>query len=114
MRRRNKKLVKFLQPKNAVMVLNEMIGNTTYTLSENAEQMNNSSLFKASVLVDGIEHFGYGNSKMAAKSAAAETAIKSLILKKLKSTGQTTHSIVGTVSVLELFDLCFTISFGLG
>lgn len=98
MRRRNKRLVKFLQPKNSVMVLNEMVGNSTYTLSENTEQANNGLQFKASVFVDGIEHYGYGKSKMAAKAAAAETAIRYLVLKKLKSVGQTTNSIIGKAS----------------
>lgn len=78
------------------MVLNEMIGNSTYTLSENADEINGLQ-FKASVLVDGIEHYGYGKSKMGAKASAAETAIKYLVLKKLKSAGQTTNSIVGKV-----------------
>lgn len=97
MRRRNKRLVKFLQPKNAVMVLNEMVGNSTYTLSENTDQLGDGLQFKASVLVDGIEHFGYGKSKMAAKSSAAETAIRFLVLKRLKSGGQTTTSITTKV-----------------
>lgn len=96
MRRRNKRLVKFLQPKNAVMVLNEMIGNSTYTLSENTDEMNGCQ-FKASVFVDGIEHDGYGKSKMGAKASAAETAIKYLVFKKLRAVGQTTNSIVGKV-----------------
>lgn len=63
MRRRNKKLVKILQPKNAVMVLNEMVGTATYTLSENNDinpYSTDFKSFKASVLVDGIEHYGIG------------------------------------------------------
>lgn len=80
------------------MVLNEMVGNSTYTLSENNEHLGDGMQFKASVLVDGIEHFGCGKSKMAAKSAAAETAIRYLVLKRLKAGGQTANTIIGKVS----------------
>lgn len=73
-----------LQPKNAVMVLNEMISGTVF----NVQEQNDKGVFRASVVVDGVEHFGLGRSKVAAKGAAAETAIKYLVLKKLKNPPQ--------------------------
>lgn len=79
------------------MVLNEMIGNSTYTLSENPDPFTDGYQFKASVLVDGMEHYGYGKGKMAAKASAAETAIKYLVLKKLRASGQTANSVVSQV-----------------
>ncbi|XP_018561179.1 uncharacterized protein LOC108903465 [Anoplophora glabripennis] len=79
MRRRNVRLSKMLQPKNAVMILNELVKNTCYAVEEipNKTDMNQ---FKASVLVEDVEHIGYGRSKIHAKNSAAEAALKHLIV----------------------------------
>ncbi|KAK9886180.1 hypothetical protein WA026_015691 [Henosepilachna vigintioctopunctata] len=61
MRRRNQRLIKLLQPKNALMILNEL----------------------ATVSVEEIPYSGFGRSKVGAKNAAAEVAIKYLIKDKL-------------------------------
>lgn len=59
LRRRNQRLRKILQPKNALMVLNELIGSTPYNLSETPNVYDGTS-FKCSVSVDGMEHIGMG------------------------------------------------------
>lgn len=59
MRRRNVRLSKMLQPKNAVMILNELVKNTSYSVEE-IPVKTDMNQFKASVLVEDIEHIGYG------------------------------------------------------
>lgn len=68
------------------MVLNELVGNTTFNISETPSfYVGNEAQFKATVTVHDIEHVGYGKSKASAKSSAAEAAIRHLILKKISS-----------------------------
>ncbi|XP_028138815.1 double-stranded RNA-specific editase 1 [Diabrotica virgifera virgifera] len=74
-RRRNVRLSKILQPKNAVMILNELVRNTSYTVDELSQKYDGNQ-FKATVLYEGIEHVGYGRSKINAKNTAAEAALK--------------------------------------
>ncbi|KAK5640846.1 hypothetical protein RI129_009393 [Pyrocoelia pectoralis] len=81
-RRRNLRLRKMLQPKNALMVLNELVGSTVYDVIE-APDLFSGAIFKCNVRVDGIDHIGLGKSKPAAKNAAAETALKYLVLSKV-------------------------------
>lgn len=59
MRRRNVRLSKMLQPKNAVMILNELVKNTSYSVEETPIKTDMNQ-FKASVLVEEVEHIGYG------------------------------------------------------
>lgn len=84
-RRRNLRLRKMLQPKNALMVLNELVGSTVYDVIE-APDLFSGAIFKCNVKVDGIDHIGLGKSKPAAKNAAAETALKYLVLSKVNRT----------------------------
>ncbi|KAJ8983938.1 hypothetical protein NQ317_008640 [Molorchus minor] len=77
-RRRNIRLSKMLQPKNAVMILNELVKNTLYTVKE-VTNKTESNQFVAAVLVEGVEYQGYGRSKIQAKNTAAENALKALI-----------------------------------
>lgn len=79
MRRRNMRLSKILQPKNAVMILNELVKNTSYAVEE-IRVKTDMNQFKASVLVEDIEHVGYGHNKIHAKNSAAEAALKHLIV----------------------------------
>lgn len=58
-RRRNIRLSKMLQPKNAVMILNELIKNTNYAVEE-LPLKTDGNQFKASVSVESQEHIGYG------------------------------------------------------
>jgi len=84
LRRRNQRLRKILQPKNALMVLNELIGSAPYNLSENPD-LYDGTVFRCTVQVDGLDHLGVGKSKPAAKTAAAEAALKHMVLSKLKT-----------------------------
>lgn len=72
-RRRNQRLSKLLQPKNALMILHELVQNPVFDVSEVEGQ------FKATVTVADIAHNGLGKSKNAAKNAASEAAIRHLI-----------------------------------
>lgn len=83
-RRRNLRLRKILQPKNALMVLNELVGSTPYEVSDLPDPFN-GTLFQCSVQVDGVDHIGHGKSKPAAKNAAAEVALKHMVLGKMKN-----------------------------
>ncbi|KAF5289764.1 hypothetical protein FQA39_LY03681 [Lamprigera yunnana] len=83
-RRRNLRLRKILQPKNALMVLNELVGSTPYEVVDVPDPFN-GPIFKCSVQVEGVEHCGVGKSKPAAKNAAAETALKHMVLNKVKT-----------------------------
>ncbi|KAJ8959032.1 hypothetical protein NQ318_022287 [Aromia moschata] len=77
-RRRNIRLSKMLQPKNAVMILNELVKNSSYTVEELPFKLE-SNQFRATVMVEGVEHVGLGRSKIQAKNSAAENALKQLI-----------------------------------
>lgn len=59
-RRRNFKLSKILKPKNAVAILNEIIKDLSYEVT-NVSNRSDGRSFKASVNYDGIVHEGYGN-----------------------------------------------------
>ncbi|CAH0563376.1 unnamed protein product [Brassicogethes aeneus] len=85
-RRRNMRLSKILQPKNAVMILNELVRSPTFTVNDVPEQA--KPCYKATVVIDGVEHVGMGNGKNQAKNSAAESAIKYLIKhKRISSMG---------------------------
>ncbi|KAG5895894.1 hypothetical protein JTB14_000508 [Gonioctena quinquepunctata] len=77
-RRRNLTLSKILQPKNAVMILNELVKNTSYTVDELPMKVDGNT-FRATVLYEGSEHVGFGRSKIQAKNSAAETALKHFV-----------------------------------
>lgn len=80
-RRRNLRLSKILQPKNAVMILNELVKGCQYTVDELPCKIDVNS-FRASVTFDDQEFAGAGRTKNAAKNAAAETALKYLVKNK--------------------------------
>lgn len=85
--RRNQRLRKILQPKNALMVVNELVGGQKYNVIETQTNggENNTDNFAATVVIDSQEYTGYGKNKSAAKSAAAEVALRSLLLSKLRT-----------------------------
>lgn len=63
--RRNQRLRKILQPKNPLMVLNELVGGHKFTVLEKDKLPTDKyylepDMFLASVLIDGVEHVGYG------------------------------------------------------
>lgn len=58
--RRNQRLRKILQPKNALMVLNELVGGQKYTIVEGTVGIEHTENFAATVVVDGQEYIGFG------------------------------------------------------
>ncbi|XP_022916297.2 double-stranded RNA-specific editase 1-like [Onthophagus taurus] len=83
-RRRNMRLKKVLQPKNALMVLNELVGQTEYVVTDSKTDYN-QDIFNATLSVEGQKFTGTGKSKVSAKTAAAEIAIRAIILKRLRN-----------------------------
>lgn len=58
MRRRNQRLRRLLLPKNALMVLNELVGNTPFNVIEGDAASEGN--FKCCVVINGKEHVGIG------------------------------------------------------
>ncbi|XP_065343851.1 double-stranded RNA-specific editase 1-like [Cloeon dipterum] len=80
-KRMNARLRRLLQPKNAIMVLNEMSESVKFTFHEPLTPT--TTLFQVSVEVDGQVYNGQGLSKPTAKQAAAENALRSLLMEKM-------------------------------
>lgn len=80
--RLNQKLRKTLQPKNAIMVLNEMKTGVHFTFPEQHTAIPNS-LFVVHAEIDGKTYIGQGLSKPLARQNAAENALKSLLSEKI-------------------------------
>ncbi|GJQ73310.1 hypothetical protein Trydic_g13681 [Trypoxylus dichotomus] len=87
-KRRNIRLRKLLQPKNALMIINELVGHVPFEISETKTGNAFEDVYKASVNVEGKDHVGFGKSKALAKTSAAEMAVRSMILNKLRITAQ--------------------------
>lgn len=89
-RRQNENLRRLLTPKNPLMVLNEMMPNEQVTNQFKVEVLpnqyyknSNQHSFCADLTLDGQNYKGYGENKMVARNAAAEQAIRDLIIKKM-------------------------------
>ncbi|XP_023290360.1 interleukin enhancer-binding factor 3 homolog isoform X2 [Orussus abietinus] len=80
--RMNQRLRKTLQPKNAIMVLNEMKTGVQFTFPETQSSLQNS-LFLVHAEIDGKTYIGQGLSKPLARQNAAENALKCLLLEKM-------------------------------
>ncbi|XP_014230354.1 double-stranded RNA-specific editase 1 isoform X1 [Trichogramma pretiosum] len=80
--RMNQRLRKTLQPKNAIMVLNEMKTGVQFTFPETQANLP-SSIFLVHAEIDGKTYVGQGLSKPLARQNAAENALKSLLLEKM-------------------------------
>ncbi|XP_059488169.1 double-stranded RNA-specific editase 1-like [Neocloeon triangulifer] len=80
-KRMNARLRRLLQPKNAIMVLNEMSESVKFTFHDPINPA--STLFAVTVEVDGHVFTGQGLSKPAAKQAAAENALRNLLMEKM-------------------------------
>ncbi|KAL6449039.1 hypothetical protein ACFW04_000627 [Cataglyphis niger] len=80
--RMNQRLRKTLQPKNAIMVLNEMKAGVQFTFPETQGPMTNS-LYLVHAELDGKTYVGQGLSKPLARQNAAENALKALLLEKM-------------------------------
>lgn len=75
----NRRLRKMLIPKNALMALNELKGNSISEFIVNPEERG----FIAEVLVNSVRYEGRGVSKMIAKNNASEKALRDLIISKM-------------------------------
>ncbi|OWR52169.1 ultrabithorax binding protein 1 [Danaus plexippus plexippus] len=89
-RRQNETLRRLLAPKNALMVLNEMLPGETLANQFKVEPVGDvgaysraTHAFHAELKVESNVYKGYGETKMAARNAAAEQAIRDLIIKKM-------------------------------
>lgn len=92
-RRQNESLRRLLTPKNALMVLNEILpAEQVASVSQfKVEPSANNQYYKApnthsfcaDLTVDGTNYKGYGDNKLMARNAAAEQAIRDLIIKKM-------------------------------
>ncbi|CAH2048954.1 unnamed protein product, partial [Iphiclides podalirius] len=88
-RRQNENLRRLLSPKNALMVLNEMLPNEQLATQFKVEPVaTNNQYYKphnfvADLSLDGQSYKGFGENKLTARNAAAEQAIRDLIIKKM-------------------------------
>ncbi|XP_026313994.1 uncharacterized protein LOC113225796 isoform X6 [Hyposmocoma kahamanoa] len=92
-RRQNENLRRLLTPKNALMVLNEMLPNEQLANNNAVLQQfkvepanpyySKQHSFCADLTVAGNSYKGYGENKLTARNAAAEQAIRDLIIKKM-------------------------------
>ncbi|XP_048478582.1 uncharacterized protein LOC119693052 isoform X2 [Plutella xylostella] len=102
-RRQNESLRKLLSPKNALMVLNEMIRGDQLANQFKVEAAQQQYYgpqaapgFCADLTLEGSTYKGYGENKLSARNAAAEQAIRDLIIKRMtKALGADAGSTTG-------------------
>ncbi|XP_013145743.1 PREDICTED: uncharacterized protein LOC106108929 isoform X2 [Papilio polytes] len=88
-RRQNETLRRLLTPKNALMVLNEMLpkdqlaSNFKVETVSSAGQYVKPHSYRANLTLEGNNYKGFGENKLSARNAAAEQAIRDLIIKKM-------------------------------
>jgi len=99
-RRQNARLRKILQPKNAIMVLNELKTGIKFTFQEHTNALT-QTMFVVNAEVDGKMHTGQGLSKPLAKQNAAENALKALLLEKMAQAAIKVDSPEGSEPVQE-------------
>lgn len=109
--RLNQRLRKTLQPKNAIMVLNEMKAGVQFTFPETQGTLPNA-LYLVHAELDGKTYVGQGLSKPLARQNAAENALKALLLEKMtaasmkarmdaETDGQVSQSLEHTLSTKD-------------
>lgn len=95
-RRQNEQLRRLLTPKNALMVLNEMLPgeqvNNQFIVEPSYNQPNQAHFFHpgkfaqqfcADLNLEGVQYKGYGENKVMARNNAAEQAIRDLVIKRM-------------------------------
>ncbi|XP_063825869.1 double-stranded RNA-specific editase B2-like isoform X2 [Ostrinia nubilalis] len=93
-RRQNEHLRRIITPKNALMVLNEMMLHEQLTNVSQQFKVEPAdppaqyfkapkTSFCADLTLDGVTYKGYGENKLMARNAAAEQAIRDLIIKRM-------------------------------
>jgi len=81
-RRQNARLRHLLAPKNAMMVLHELYPELKMIVSEQVNAAN-QMVYTVDIEIDGKGYRGHGMSKIAAKQAGSENALKAVLLEKL-------------------------------
>lgn len=79
--RQNRKLLRMLTPRNAIAALNELHGQG---LSESTVVPTMDSQFEAEITVNNVRHVGLGKTKMQAKNAASEKALRDIVISKFQ------------------------------
>lgn len=110
-RRQNETLRRLLTPKNALMVLYEMMPNEQVTHQFKVEPAMNAPYntykpnvhsFCADLALEGQIYKGFGENKMMARNAAAEQAIRDIIIKKMhKTINSDSESVQGEEEPIE-------------
>ncbi|XP_019846809.2 uncharacterized protein LOC105228862 isoform X1 [Bactrocera dorsalis] len=97
--RQNRQLRKTLIPKNALMVLNEVVG---LTISEFTITTASGGGFVAVVTVNDKQYEGKGHSKIAAKNSASEKALRDYVLEKMREKPRLRKSSVNNDESMEM------------
>jgi hypothetical protein len=91
--RQNRKLCRLLTPRNAIAALNEIHGTS---VNESVVIPTNGNQFEAEITINNVRYTGVGSSKMQAKNAASEKALRDTVLNKVNPRGGT--SFLGVTS----------------
>ncbi|XP_050732716.1 double-stranded RNA-specific editase 1-like isoform X4 [Eriocheir sinensis] len=103
---KNLKIRRYVQPKNAVMCLNELRPGVTYTTEQEGGV---GQPFCISVEIDGQKYRGFGSSKQLAKQAAAEAALISFVKPPVTTTesqeeDKTPWATLASFAIYKLFN----------
>jgi hypothetical protein len=79
--RQNRKLYRLLTPRNAIAALNELHGQS---INETTVIPTQNNKFEAEIVINNVKFTGIGNSKIAAKNAASEKALRDLVINKFQ------------------------------
>lgn len=85
-----------LTPRNAIAALNELQGQS---VNESVVVPTQGNKFEAEITINNVRYVGLGSSKMQAKNAASEKALRDLVINKfqqLKSQEVATSTATGT------------------
>lgn len=79
--RQNRKLFRMLTPRNAIAALNELHGDS---IGQSIVVPTTGNQFEAEITINNVRYVGTGNSKMQAKNAASEKALRDLVINKFQ------------------------------
>lgn len=79
--RQNRKLFRMLTPRNAIAALNELHGQS---VNESTVVPTPGNKFEAEITINNVRYLGTGTSKMQAKNAASEKALRDLVINKFQ------------------------------
>jgi len=102
---KNQRFKKVVQPKNAVMCLNELVPNVVYVMEQEGNGTKTHTIM--AIEVNGQKYRGFGSSKQLAKQAAAEAALVSFV-KPMPSTEEeddaTPWTTLASFAMFKLFN----------